>query len=81
MKLSRFSKARITDMLKKQESGLPSVVVCRKHSVSQATFYKYKAEYGGMNDNGTEFTSTAILGWCQTTGKGNWDSGHSGIER
>ncbi len=35
-------------MLKEQETGMPAVEVCRKHGVSTATFYKYKAKYGGL---------------------------------
>lgn len=48
MKRSRFSEEQIIGMLKEQESGLPTADVCRKHGISQATFYKYKAKYGGM---------------------------------
>lgn len=35
-------------MLKEQESGQRTADVCRKHGISKATFYKYKAKYGGM---------------------------------
>jgi putative transposase len=35
-------------MLKEQEAGLPTAEVCRKHGLSQGTFYKYKSKYGGM---------------------------------
>ena len=35
-------------MLKEQESGLPTKEVCRKHGISEASFYKYKSKYGGM---------------------------------
>lgn len=48
MKRSRFSEEQIIGMLKEQESGLPTAEVCRKHGISQATFYKYKSKYGGM---------------------------------
>jgi putative transposase len=35
--------------LKEQEAGAKTVDVCRKHGISDATFYKYKAKYGGMD--------------------------------
>ena len=49
MKRSRFSEEQIIAMLKEQEAGMPTADVCRKHGVSSATFYKYKAKYGGMD--------------------------------
>ncbi|NHT74885.1 transposase, partial [Rhizobiaceae bacterium CRRU44] len=36
-------------ILKEQEAGAKTVDVCRKHGISDATFYKYKAKYGGMD--------------------------------
>lgn len=48
MKRSRFSEEQIIAMLKEQEAGIPTADVCRKHGVSSATFYKYKAKYGGL---------------------------------
>jgi putative transposase len=36
-------------MIKEQEAGMPTAEVCRKHGVSSASFYKYKAKYGGMD--------------------------------
>ncbi len=48
MKRSRFTEEQIIAMLKEQEAGMPTVDVCRKHGVSTATFYKYKAKYGGL---------------------------------
>lgn len=49
MKQSRFTKAQIIGILKEQEDGLPSAEVCRRHGISAATFYKYKARFGGMD--------------------------------
>jgi putative transposase len=46
MKHSRFSEEQIIAMLREQEAGAKTV--CRKHGVSDATFYKWKAKYGGM---------------------------------
>ena len=48
MKRSRFSEEQIIAMLKEQEAGMPTADVCRKHRASSATFYKYKAKYGGL---------------------------------
>ncbi|ARE84414.1 transposase [Roseovarius mucosus] len=48
MRKSRFSEVQIIGMLKEQEAGMPTAEVCRKHRLSQGTFYKYKSKYGGM---------------------------------
>ncbi|GGG07282.1 transposase [Rhizobium wenxiniae] len=48
MKHSRFTDEQIIGILKEQESGMRTVDVCRKHGISEATFYKYKAKFGGM---------------------------------
>jgi putative transposase len=48
MKRSRFSEEQIIAILREQEAGLKTVEVCRRHGVSEATFYKWKAKYGGM---------------------------------
>ncbi len=44
----RFSDVQIIMMIKEQESGVPTKEVCRKHGISEASFYKYKSKYGGM---------------------------------
>ena len=49
MKRSRFTEEQIIGILKEQEGGAKTVDVCRKHGISDATFYKYKAKYGGMD--------------------------------
>lgn len=48
MKRSWFSEEQIITMLKEQEVGMPTADACCKHGVSSATFYKYKAKYGGL---------------------------------
>ena len=48
MRKSRFTEAQIIGMIKEQEAGMATAEVCRKHGVSQGTFYKYKSKYGGM---------------------------------
>lgn len=46
---SRFSEEQIIGILKQQESGIPTAQICREHGISPATFYKWKAKFGGMN--------------------------------
>lgn len=48
MKRSRFSEEQIIGALKEQEAGMSTADVCRKHGVGSATFYKWKARYGGL---------------------------------
>ena len=48
MRKSRFTETQIIGMIKEQEAGIPTAEVCRKHGLSQGTFYKYKSKYGGM---------------------------------
>lgn len=49
MRRSRFSDEQIIGMLKEHEGGVSTADVCRKYGVSSATFYKYKAKFGGMD--------------------------------
>ena len=44
----RFTEEQIIQVLKEQESGMATVEVCRRHGISPATFYNWKAKYGGM---------------------------------
>jgi putative transposase len=48
MRKSRFTEEQIIAILAEQERGLTTAEVCRKHNVSSATFYKWKAKFGGM---------------------------------
>lgn len=45
----RFSEEQIIKILKSQEAGLKTAKVCRGYGISEATFYKWKAKYGGMD--------------------------------
>jgi len=48
MRSSRFTEEQIIGMIKEQEGGMPTAEVCRKYGISTASFYKYKAKFGGM---------------------------------
>jgi putative transposase len=49
MKASRFSEEQIIAILREQEAGAKTAEVCRRHGISGATFYKWKAKFGGMD--------------------------------
>ena len=48
MKGSRFNEEQIIGILREQEAGATTADVCRKYGISEATFYKYKAKFGGL---------------------------------
>ena len=48
MKTSRFSDGQILAILKQAEDGVPVTELCREHGMSSATFYKWRAKFGGM---------------------------------
>lgn len=49
MKKSKFTDSQIFKILKEAESGISVVDICRKHGIGNATFYKWRAKYGGMD--------------------------------
>lgn len=48
MKKIRYSEEQIIGILKEAEAGMPIVELCRRHGISDATYYNWKAKYGGM---------------------------------
>ena len=49
MKTSRFTDSQIIAILKQAEAGSPVPELCRKHGISNATFYKWRSKFGGMD--------------------------------
>ena len=49
MKRSRFSEEQIIAILKEHEAGVATTDLCRKHGMSSASFYAWKAKYGGLD--------------------------------
>ena len=49
MKISRFTDSKIMQILKQAEAGSPAPELCREYGMSTATFYKWRAKYGGMD--------------------------------
>ena len=49
MKRSRYSDSQIINILKQAEAGKPVTELCREHGMSDATFYKWRAKFGGMD--------------------------------
>jgi putative transposase len=48
MKRSRFSEEQIIGVLKEHEAGAKTADLCRKHGISEATFYNWKSRFGGL---------------------------------
>ena len=49
MRKSRFSEGQIIAILREQEGGQATKDVCRRHGISEATFYKWKSKFGGLD--------------------------------
>lgn len=51
MRRSRFSEEQIIGVLKEADAGAATAELCRRHGISPATFYHWKARYGGLDVN------------------------------
>ena len=49
MKRSRFTQEQIIGVLKEHQAGAPAAELCRRHGISDATFYTWRSKYGGMD--------------------------------
>jgi putative transposase len=49
MKLTKYSEPQILAILRQAEGGVPVAELCREHGMSNASFYKWRAKYGGMD--------------------------------
>jgi putative transposase len=49
MKRSRYSEEQIIGILRQHEAGVKTTELCREHGISEATFYNWKAKFGGMD--------------------------------
>ena len=49
LKTSRYTEPRILSILRQAEGGVPVAELCREHGMSNASFYKWRAKYGGMD--------------------------------
>ena len=49
MKRSKFTEEQVIGILREQEAGAKTAELCRRHGISSATFYAWKAKFGGMN--------------------------------
>src|SRR3954471_10104954 len=67
MKRSRYTEEQIIGILKEQEAGVPVAELCRKHGMSDATFYNWKSKYGGLEVSEARRLGAASGSWLWST--------------
>jgi putative transposase len=65
MRKSRYAEEQIVGILQESEAGLATAELCRKHGISEQTFYRWKARYGGLESNETRKDT---FGWAREGG-------------
>lgn len=86
MKRKRFSEEQIIAILREHEAGVATADLCRKHGMSSASFYAWKAKYGGMDvadvTQPLQTRPTLKLGWTRDLeGKHAPEALHAGGDR
>ncbi len=61
MKTSRYTEPQILAILRQAEGGMPVAQLCREHGMSNASFYKWRAKYGGMDWSCRVFVPLRVL--------------------
>ena len=62
MKMTRYSEPQILSILRQAEGGVPVAELCREHGMSNASFYKWRTKYGGIDPRLTARSRTALRG-------------------
>ena len=61
MKGKRHSEEQIISILKQGEAGLSTAELCRQHGITEQTYYRWKAKYGGMDSGEAKIISPLLL--------------------
>ena len=61
MKRSRFTQAQVIAVLKEHQAGAAVADLCRKHEISDATFYTWRSKYGGMEVSDAKVASVNVV--------------------